>query len=384
VLKLKYKEFVDALKGVVSLYKDKQYKDDLKNLFIIADGGSVRGCASSAIIFLDVDMSDVLLNKEEIQEDMDFGVRLSSLLEVLGSYSTLSKTEVEEVHIIKEEHGLKLVVFEVPKDPIRDAKLNQESVFRFPLVKVPSLIKRELEEAKTLIEDFVPQTVNTNNILGQLKLFHPLLTSAGKGAYIFREDDVYAVFASLLVHSTNLSPFKNMKMDKVHIDFLLEVLPLDSEVNVYRDSKESGLELTGFKFDNIKIMMKSNNLNGVLPLKEMPIEGSAVELDKYYLLDVLKRVKTDLTLTFDFPNDIATVTTKTFSQELPFVRSNSKGLDKVGFSIPVNILKDMILPNAELLETVFFYINLENGIVSLKVRDNSGGWFTHIKGLRDK
>lgn len=371
-IKVNYNELYNVLGYVNTVLSNKTVDEKMKNVIFLVDKENVTLVGYSALTFSRTKLESVEV--EGVEDTYQFQVKYGDLNGIVGSYSNLSKTKVEDIEFEDSNNRIKMSVHEEAIDPA-DERLAQVS--RFMLDNVPILESIKKEITNEFPEDV--DTVFSGDLLLYLDSLFPLMSNDSVSKFNFGDEYVFVLSSYISSFFVNKLPdsFKGVTLGYSSINFLRKLCTDAESINVQKVDRylciQSGLTEAFLKYQTVKIKTE--------PYVKRMSKDNGIVLDRLYLKDVLKRMlvfsqdgtaqMTDLGLE---------VSNQGFTQIVPV--NNRKGdVDNLKFRMSTSVLMKTIIGDDSVFsgDLFLYFVKIGANGYMIYVKDATGAWFSTIQ-----
>lgn len=379
-ISLKYDELVETLGFATTVLNDKSVEDKMKNVIFLVDSNSVKVVGYNAFTFSRTEIENVSV--EDIPGNgWQFQVRSANLLKILSSFSSLSKTRVDDVDF--EEDGVKIKI-SIHENAIKeeDSRLSQTCVFHMENIPIMNNVMKDIN--MEFPEDV--ELVDGADLSLYLESLLPLMSndsaSKNESKLNFASDYVFVMSAQMSAYFKNKLPeaFKELTLSYSSVNFLKKLTEGSNDINICRIEKylciQSNNTEAFMRYQNIKIKYQAylQRLN----------KDKGIVVDRLYLKDVLRRMSNispdgKMTIT---DTGILEVSNSNFYQEIPLIKVK-EGTAGISFNVSVSFLERAIVGKDEVLsEELFMYFVPTARGYSIFLLDKTGAWLSNTTVTR--
>lgn len=379
-ISLKYDELVETLGFATTVLNDKSVEDKMKNVIFLVDSNSVKVVGYNAFTFSRTEIENVSV--EDIPGNgWQFQVRSANLLKILSSFSSLSKTRVDDVDF--EEDGVKIKI-SIHENAIKeeDSRLSQTCVFHMENIPIMNNVMKDIN--MEFPEDV--ELVDGADLSLYLESLLPLMSndsaSKNESKLNFASDYVFVMSAQMSAYFKNKLPeaFKGLTLSYSSVNFLKKLTEGSNDINICRIEKylciQSNNTEAFMRYQNIKIKYQAylQRLN----------KDKGIVVDRLYLKDVLRRMSNispdgKMTIT---DTGILEVSNSNFYQEIPLIKVK-EGTAGISFNVSVSFLERAIVGKDEVLsEELFMYFVPTARGYSIFLLDKTGAWLSNTTVTR--
>lgn len=379
-ISLKYDELVETLGFATTVLNDKSVEDKMKNVIFLVDSNNVKVVGYNAFTFSRTEIENVSV--EDIPGNgWQFQVRSANLLKILSSFSSLSKTRVDDVDF--EEDGVKIKI-SIHENAIKeeDSRLSQTCVFHMENIPIMNNVMKDIN--MEFPEDV--ELVDGADLSLYLESLLPLMSndsaSKNESKLNFASDYVFVMSAQMSAYFKNKLPeaFKGLTLSYSSVNFLKKLTEGSNDINICRIEKylciQSNNTEAFMRYQNIKIKYQAylQRLN----------KNKGIVVDRLYLKDVLRRMSNispdgKMTIT---DTGILEVSNSNFYQEIPLIKVK-EGTAGISFNVSVSFLERAIVGKDEVLsEELFMYFVPTARGYSIFLLDKTGAWLSNTTVTR--
>lgn len=379
-ISLKYDELVETLGFATTVLNDKSVEDKMKNVIFLVDSNNVKVVGYNAFTFSRTEIENVSV--EDIPGNgWQFQVRSANLLKILSSFSSLSKTRVDDVDF--EEDGVKIKI-SIHENAIKeeDSRLSQTCVFHMENIPIMNNVMKDIN--MEFPEDV--ELVDGADLSLYLESLLPLMSndsaSKNESKLNFASDYVFVMSAQMSAYFKNKLPeaFKGLTLSYSSVNFLKKLTEGSNDINICRIEKylciQSNNTEAFMRYQNIKIKYQAylQRLN----------KNKGIVVDRLYLKDVLRRMSNispdgKMTIT---DTEILEVSNSNFYQEIPLIKVK-EGTAGISFNVSVSFLERAIVGKDEVLsEELFMYFVPTARGYSIFLLDKTGAWLSNTTVTR--
>lgn len=389
----------NAIVSLKAVLADKLVGEDMKNLIFWYRQGVLKLVANNIYVTC---LSEVSTEVEGFPSDENIliGVKAKELFGILDAYKSLKRTKATDIVFDIMDTVIKMTVSEEPiSDTMQFAdKYYKTATYYLSKVKIVERIKNDIVSTAT-----IPNGVNISrsDVLPYFDALVPFITKDTRDSVATRmnfiNNYIYTTpnkFVAIMKNNIGAEPLSEFVATSTVAQFMQSFFSLCEVTQVARKEQE-GYILISLSNDVAEAVIKVYNSSKAFNLSkylEMPSDG--VGVDKYFLIDTLKRASLaneDVTVTIE-PNADMKITSKSFSLEVPVLVSRFEALqlEKCCFSISAELLSNLIFSHVAFLgDLTFIYIAQVEDTWELTVTDNtkledgSKTWWTKVR-LRQK
>lgn len=404
-ISLKYEVMDKALNTLMPIINDKLLAEDLKNvtLHIKGDVGKLVATSTQITSAVDTDLLEVEFADEDIVEIDSEGrkeafvqMRAKELDNILSTFKGLKRTKVSKITLNVDETS---VVMDVHEEPIDKEMPNAEKYvrvtkFRLVRLRIRGILLDEIKSVQTKPASNVE--IPTGDLLLYVNALLPNIKNEKRDTfnainysdnYIYTSSSSYVAVMNNAFEEVGVDCLNGFRLQNSKADFLKSFVNDVEKVEFTKSLLErGGVLLTVVKPgaiatlkcpDMSKVRDISSEISNLSELK-------GIEVDKIYLLDVLKRVKLSsdiINVEVDTLNRLMKLKSKTVVQELPIL--SNKGAEGVyKFTLKVDVVDSLIFAHTNMFDDVLtMAFKNEGNTVTLVCSDSTELWQTVIKGL---
>lgn len=404
-ISLKYEVMDKALNTLMPIINDKLLAEDLKNvtLHIKGDVGKLVATSTQITSAVDTDLLEVEFTDEDIVEIDSEGrkeafvqMRAKELDNILSTFKGLKRTKVSKITLNVDETS---VVMDVHEEPIDKEMPNAEKYvrvtkFRLVRLRIRGILLDEIKSVQTKPASNVE--IPTGDLLLYVNALLPNIKNEKRDTfnainysdnYIYTSSSSYVAVMNNAFEEVGVDCLNGFRLQNSKADFLKSFVNDVEKVEFTKSLLErGGVLLTVVKPgaiatlkcpDMSKVRDISSEISNLSELK-------GIEVDKIYLLDVLKRVKLSsdiINVEVDTLNRLMKLKSKTVVQELPIL--SNKGAEGVyKFTLKVDVVDSLIFAHTNMFDDVLtMAFKNEGNTVTLVCSDSTELWQTVIKGL---
>lgn len=415
-ISIKYDVVDKALNTLMPIINDKLLAEDLKNvtLHVKGDVGKLVATSTQITSAVDTDLNEVIFEEEDIVDiDADgnkeafIQIRAKELDNILSTFKGLKRTKVTNIVFNVDETSVVMDVHEeaIDADMPNADKYKRVTKFRLVRLRIRGILLDEIKSVQNKPSESV--TVPTDELNLFISSLYPNIKNEKRDTFNtinFNENYIYTTSSSYVAVMRNAFTEEtvNEKNEKVGLGidcmqgFRLQnskadFLRLFSNDVKYVEFTKRNLERGGVLLTIVKpgaiATLKCPDMSRVRDISSEICDLSelkGIEVDKIYLIDVLKRVKLSsdiINVEVDTLNRLMKLKSKTVVQDLPIL-SNTGGEGVYKFTLKVDVVDSLVFAHsnefADMLKMVF---RNEGNTVTLICSDKSGLWQTVIKGL---
>lgn len=396
-----YDDLTKALALLSKVVATKGLQEDIKVANFYIQDGKIKVSATDGRIFCISELEGDFDLKDGTEETSIFAIYIKEATDILDKFRGLQRTKVDSVELNVKDNGVVVTVNEVAKDVENPeiAKLyNQSTRFMIRKERVKKLLTDELP--KMIVGDGAVE-VNSKDLQVYLDyLYTPICRPKNPALVQFLKDKVYVILGNVwgVVMDNNLPEiFRELSLNHYAVGFLKEVVTESDKFKVTREElwgtdtqtgepKRTGIILTigiGRHIVKLKTADETSKIE-TKPFTDMP--EMQVDIDKFYFLDVLKRISAyeRAFIEVDINDGIGTMAIKTVKarQQLPIIQAQGTGQ----FSFAVNLEHLTSIIFSHITKTIDgvpvdslkfgFRQSVDPKSVELTCTDNTGLWTT--------
>lgn len=396
-----YDDLTKALALLSKVIATKGLQEDLKVANFYIQDGQIKVTATDGRIFCISELEGSYDLEGEVEEKSIFAIYIKEATDILDKFRGLQRTKVDSVELYIKEHGVVMTVNEVAK-----GEENPEIAI---LYKQSTRFMLRIERVKKLLTDELPNIsvgdgaveINSKDLQVYLDyLYTPICRPKNPALVQFVNDKVYVILGNVwgVVMENNLPEiFRELSLNHYAVGFLKEIITESEKFKVTREemwgsdtqtgeSKRTGIILTvsiGKHIVKLKTADETSKTE-TKPFTDMPEMN--VDIDKFYFLDVLKRISAyeRAFIEVDIQDGVGTMAIKTVKtrQQLPL--SNAQGTGQFSFAVNLEHLNSIIFSHitktidGEPLDSLKFGFrqSIDPKSVELTCTDNTGLWTT--------
>lgn len=346
-------------------------------------------------------------------------LRIKDMLDILSKYSSLQRTQVKEVTLATQQKGVVMTVVEEPKTlkgdndfAFSDMYKNQSTRYKLARSTVKPLVTRELPTVM-LPDGYVE--IQSKELQKYLDYMYAPMSKPRDAAYLnFTDEFVYSIMGNVygLAMSNTLPKeiFSSLSISLPYMNFLKNVIPMNDTFKIYKDVTKQAIPQVGVpeeqwpEIAHIILFIQSGNTIIKLSSIDKSMDGNvntfkqvlpnAVEVDKPYLIDSLKRIEgydqvyIEIEITEDenvIGNSHAEFIMKTSNtiQKVPVKSAVGSGSFKfmlrpesLNLMVFNHLTKDLDGNTDKINDLMFFMDMNEKSSVALSCSDKSESWQT--------
>lgn len=379
-IKLDFNELSKVLGFVNTIISDKSVDAKTKNVIFLVSKDNVQVVGYNALIFSRTILENVTISDDVSDDGWNFQIRANDSNKIIASFSSLSKTEVEDMVIMDDGIKVKVIVSEKAIKE-EDSRLSQKCEFALPK---PSIISRVEKEIQTPFPEDC-DSVESGDLLLYLDSLFSLMSNDNDNGVAsklnFADDYVFVITTKLSSFLKNKLPddFKGITLGYSSVNFLSKLCESSELLDVSRSDKNlcvrAGNTEAFMKYQNIKVNYK-------MYIDRMD-KSNGIVVDRMYLKDVLKRMGT---LSQDgvgiITNNELQVENDNFQQVIPLERVKD-GTSGITFKFSTPVIEKLILGKDTLFKDNLFcyFVESPRGYY-LYVSDKTGVWFSNSHVFR--
>lgn len=404
-ISLKYEVMDKALNTLMPIINDKLLAEDLKNvtLHIKGDVGKLVATSTQITSAVDTDLLEVEFTDEDIVEIDSEGrkeafiqMRAKELDNILSTFKGLKRTKVSKITLNVDETS---VVMDVHEEPIDKEMPNAEKYvrvtkFRLVRLRIRGILLDEIKSVQTKPDTNVE--IPTGDLLLYVNALLPNIKNEKRDTfnainysdnYIYTSSSSYVAVMNNAFEEVGVDCLNGFRLQNSKADFLKSFVNDVEKVEFTKSLLERGGVLLTVVKPGAIATLKCPDMSKV---RDISLEISnlselkGIEVDKIYLLDVLKRVKLSsdiINVEVDTLNRLMKLKSKTVVQELPIL--SNKGAEGVyKFTLKVDVVDSLIFAHTNMFDDVLtMAFKNEGNTVTLVCSDSTELWQTVIKGL---
>lgn len=394
-----------ALNTLMPIINDKLLAEDLKNvtLHIKGDVGKLVATSTQITSAVDTDLLEVEFTDEDIVEIDSEGrkeafiqMRAKELDNILSTFKGLKRTKVSKITLNVDETS---VVMDVHEEPIDKEMPNAEKYvrvtkFRLVRLRIRGILLDEIKSVQTKPDTNVE--IPTGDLLLYVNALLPNIKNEKRDTfnainysdnYIYTSSSSYVAVMNNAFEEVGVDCLNGFRLQNSKADFLKSFVNDVEKVEFTKSLLERGGVLLTVVKPGAIATLKCPDMSKV---RDISLEISnlselkGIEVDKIYLLDVLKRVKLSsdiINVEVDTLNRLMKLKSKTVVQELPIL--SNKGAEGVyKFTLKVDVVDSLIFAHTNMFDDVLtMAFKNEGNTVTLVCSDSTELWQTVIKGL---
>lgn len=404
-ISLKYEVMDKALNTLMPIINDKLLAEDLKNvtLHIKGDVGKLVATSTQITSAVDTDLLEVEFTDEDIVEIDSEGrkeafiqMRAKELDNILSTFKGLKRTKVSKITLNVDETS---VVMDVHEEPIDKEMPNAEKYvrvtkFRLVRLRIRGILLDEIKSVQTKPDTNVE--IPNGDLLLYVNALLPNIKNEKRDTfnainysdnYIYTSSSSYVAVMNNAFEEVGVDCLNGFRLQNSKADFLKSFVNDVEKVEFTKSLLERGGVLLTVVKPGAIATLKCPDMSKV---RDISLEISnlselkGIEVDKIYLLDVLKRVKLSsdiINVEVDTLNRLMKLKSKTVVQELPIL--SNKGAEGVyKFTLKVDVVDSLIFAHTNMFDDVLtMAFKNEGNTVTLVCSDSTELWQTVIKGL---
>ncbi len=391
ILKMDFAVVDNAMLTVSSIVNDKMLQDEHKNLVIWIKDGVVNFVGSNGNIISATKVACAVNFEGAPNEETFVQLRAKDINDVLAALKGLKRTRVESVEFVIKENEAILLIHEVAlDDEMQNADTyKQTSKYRITKSRLKDIIKNDIQK---IVVDTNGINITSADALVFINALLPTVAKETREAtmnVMFGTDYYYSVLSTYVALMGNkLSPeFSGFRLPNSVVAFLKSFISSEDSFSFCREEKGNGLVHLTVKNSTSVALIKCADMAkafDVTNFVSLPVNG--IELDKMYLIDVIKRISLSSDAVFIEVKVIDgvgsfSVVSKSMTQSVPVIRA--KGDGEYSFSIRAELLSSVVFSHASYFsDTVFMYFEKgAKGNIVMACTDNLQLWHTKMMGL---
>ena len=397
-VKTTFASMQSALNIVSSILTDSLLQDELKNIIFWVRDGKVYVTAYNVFIISCTELEAELFDFD----GSEYLVQISgkALVDILGTFSSLSKTSVSSLEFDFQKDGAMLYVEESPKEDedIINSRYSQTSKFRMNIVRLQEYVKTEITNVEFKDGGLDISDVDTpvrSLFLLYLKTLLPTIASraiAGDSVatrIVFKKDFVYTFPQQYVVMMPNKLDLHGFVLSGNTAKYLMNFAEIE-DFQIVVEERDDVVRLS-LKNSNTLAVVNTMNTEKAFNIKAYTNRNhnNAIAVNRAYFLDVLKRFavgKDVVSVVINIDEEEMRIYTKTASQKIPIV--NKKGNGEYSFNISPELLGDVVLSHAGFVDATDLHFCVEKTgeaskeAITLSVMDSMGYCTSVMSGLR--
>lgn len=359
LIKMGYEDLTKALALLSKVIATKGLQEDLKVANFYIQDNKIKVTATDGRIFCISELEGEYDLEGEAEENSIFALYIKETTDILDKFKGLQRTKVDSVELLVKEHGVVMTVNEVAKDEENPniAKLYTQSTrFMLRIERVKKLLIDELPKMK-LGDDAVE--IESKDLQVYLDyLYTPIRTPKNPAIVQFVNDKVYVILGNVwgvVMDNTLPTILRELSLNHYAVGFLKEVITEGETFKVSREElwgedsqtgepRRTGIILTiGIGKHIIKLKTADETAKTeTKPFTDFP--EMQVDIDKFYFLDVLKRISAydRAFIEVEIEDGVGTMAIKTVKtrQQLPII--NAQGTGQFSFAVNLEHLTSII------------------------------------------
>lgn len=415
-ISIKYDVVDKALHTLMPIINDKLLAEDLKNvtLHVKGDVGKLVATSTQITSAVDTDLNEVIFEEEDIVDiDADgnkeafIQIRAKELDNILSTFKGLKRTKVTNIVFNVDETSVVMDVYEEAIDanmPNAD-KYKRVTKFRLVRLRIRGILLDEIKSVQNKPTESVG--IPTDELDLFVNSLLPNIKNEKRDTFNtinFNEKYIYTTSSSYVAVMTNTFPIvekdeegndrglgiecmQGFRLQNSKADFLKSFLNDVDKVEFTKTAMTRGGVLLTIVKPGAIATLKCPDMSRVRDISSEISDLSelkGIEVDKIYLIDVLKRVKLSsdiINVEVDTLNRLMKLKSKTVVQELPIL-SNNGGEGIYKFTLKVDVVDSLIFAHSnDFDDTLKMVFRNEGNTVTLICSDRSNMWQTVIKGL---
>lgn len=401
---IEYDVLDKALSTLMPVITDKLLAEDLKNVTLhvkgdigklVATGTSITSAVDIAIDVEYAENEVVELN-EEGKREVFVQVRAKELDNILATFKGLKRTKVSTVTLNINDTNIVMDVNEEPADkgmPAAD-KYIRVTKFRIARLRIRGIFLDEIKSVQNKPKADVK--IGSSDILLYINPLLPNIKAEKRETFntinysdkhIYTASSSYVAVMNNVLDEVGAGCFGGFRLQNSKADFLKSFISDVEKVEFTKSNLERGGVLLTIVKPGAIATLKCPDMSKVRDISTELSDLSelkGIEVDKLYLLDVLKRVKlaSDIIhVEIDTLNRIMKLKSNTVVQELPILTNRgAEGTYK--FTLKVDVIDSLIFAHTNMFaEEITMAFKNEGNTVTLVCSDSTELWQTVIKGL---
>lgn len=382
-----------AIASLKSILTDKLVGEDLKNLIFWVRDGHLKLVANNVYITCLAEI-DAELEGVSSNEDTLVAIKAKELFGVLDAYRSLKRTKATDIVFDILDTNIKLTISEEPLSESMEYadKYYCTSIYYLAKPKVTERIKNDIVSTASIPDG---DLINRSDVMGYFDSLVPSILKDTRDSvatrlyfidgYVYTAPNKYVAVMKNCLESNVMS---ELVVTSSVAQFMQSFFSL-CEVTRVAKKESSDIILVSLQNDIAEAVIKAYTPKKAFNLsKYLDIPNEGVGVDKYFLIDVLKRASLsneDITVSIE-PESGVKITAKNFSLEVPVLVSRFNTIDKCCFSVSAELLSNLIFSYASFLgDLTFLYLSKVDDTWELTVTDNTklqdGGkaWWTKAR-----
>lgn len=314
IIKTSYNSIMNVLNLMALTTSTKAIQEDYKVVNFFVKDTKLHALGTDGQLYC----MDVVDGTYDLQgEENPFMVLyIKDMQEILNKYSSLQRTQVKEVVLSTQQKGVVMTVIEEPKElkgddtfAFSDMYKGQSTRYKLARANVKPMIIRELP---SLVLPDGAIEMQSKDLQKYLEYMYTPMSRPRETAHLtFSDEYVYSILGNVFgLAMPNTLPqeiFTNLTISLQTMNFLRNVIPMNDTFKIYKEVKNEVLQQTGIPKENwatithITLYIQSGNTIMKINATDRSKDGNAmsfkqvlpnaVEVDKPYLVDSLKRIE---------------------------------------------------------------------------------------------
>lgn len=397
VIKTSVSVLENAIVSLRAVLADRLMGEDMKNLIFWYRDNVLKLVANNIYVTC---LSEVSAEVEGFpdEENTLIGIKAKELFGVLDAYKSLKRTKATDIIFEIDDARIKMTVSE---EPISDTmsyaeKYYKTATYYLSKVRLAERIRNDIISTATIPNG---STVSRSDVTPYFDALVPFITKDTRDSVATRmyfiNNYVYTTpnkFVAIMKNSIGIDSLSEFVATSTVAQFMQSFFAL-CEVTQVAKKEQEGFILLSLSNEVAEAVIKVYNSAKAFNLsKYLEIPNEGVGVDKYFLIDTLKRASLaneDVTVTLE-PNADMKITSKSFSLEVPVLVSRFTTIEKCCFSISAELLSNLIFSHIAFLgDLTFIYIAQVEDTWEITVTDNtkledgSKTWWSKVR-LRQK
>lgn len=393
-LKIGYEALTATISSMAVVVEDTLNNDDMKAIIVkVSSDKKIQLIGMNQMIIYKADLPEDSYEVEATEEDFNTNgvfylqVKSKELTSFLNTFKSVRRTKVSNTVFEFEKNKIKLSVIEESLD----TGDNYKSTWWFDNIPIKQALLKSIDvtipkETVTMSTEplqlytscLLPILQNSTTLNGMMQFGSDEVDEDGNMVEPSRVTAFTPTFNTLMANQLP-DYFRGMSIYYRSILFLKNIVCAYDMVNVSRTDQFLCFSDEG-KFE--AFVRYTTRVADYRPYLQMFDKSHALELDRQYFKDVLKRlslVDEQVEISVDESLLAISVRNSKFSQEIPVLREkNMAELGKISFRIKPEVLEKTIIGDDSLFSpTIFMYITpQERGGWTLVFSDDTGVWFS--------
>lgn len=343
IIKTSYEETVKTLSLLQKVVSTKGLNESMKVVNIFIKDNKINIGAADGRLFCLTQLEGQYDLEGRSEDESYFSIGIKETMDILDKFKSLQRTKVAELEFYIQSEGVVLTVREVAKDDkLPTAHLyNQANKFFIKRDNVLKIFLKEIPEMEVDKENSIEG--NSADLYKYTVYSYPLLTTPKDLMYLhFKKGSIYSIIGNhygMLLENKLPDNFSDFSLTPYVVGFLREVMTTSDKFKFTREDiwgpasngtkQIVGIVLT-IEVGNFVVKVKTSNLTeSEIPRPFIPKPETIVEVDKFYFLDIIKRVSTYdtlyITVNIDDKDSEMIINTTKSKQRIPIKRSEGKG-----------------------------------------------------------